>query len=227
MEFDNIPPDFWTSLPPEDDPQTVTRQKVDARSVRQEAKQRLRHDLGIRRAADVAKELPPPGVVDHYVLNGTFDQYHIFQRFIELAGGAEEALLATWSIGRQTVTEIAADVAAGRIKRLLMITDAEHAKIHSEYYGLLMEALRGKEAKLILCNCHAKLAAFKDARGECYIMEGSANLTGNPRLENLNICRSTEVYNMYRALFADIDNNTKKYARNSKLFRPEPGELST
>lgn len=138
--------------------------------------------------------LPAAGESLHIVSNGSFDYWCFVPVSLRLLGrAAEEFYGSTWTMNRDNVGELLTLFDKGKIKRAAVLTGTYFKRRESAVANTLIEGLRARGQRYVAFQNHAKVMLLA-APPDYLVMEGSANFTANPRLEQT-------VYSNDRALF--------------------------
>lgn len=160
---------------------TLTASQRHARPVEQ------RHLLRIQQkraaAREILTELPLPGHSWHIVSNAAYDYWTWIPVLIDLLGGRIDSLYcSTWTMSRHNVTELFELFDAQKIARVSMLTGIYFKRRESAVYATLLSGLLARGQRYLAFENHTKISLL--AAPPHYItIEGSANLTANPRLE--------------------------------------------
>ena len=141
--------------------------------------------------------LPAPGQSIDFISRGEANAGAFYECVKEKWGGnVEEACIATWIINRYYIDMLLSDVRAGRLNRLVFVISNRMRQLghHAGNFNFLIAAF-GEEPNIMarVANSHAK--TFGMTNGKDFIcVDGSANWTDNPRLENYTMTNSKEKY---------------------------------
>lgn len=177
-----------------------------ARALRTVLKKRTIAALRQEKADEFLTSLPAPGESIHCLSNGDFDYWCLIHRCIELAAEPLEHLfLSTWTINLPICNHIVQLLDAGVIKSLTMWINNYLMARDPAVWAYATENLHARGQKIFSTENHAKLCAFRTAGGRCIVIEGSANLTANPRIEQNCISDSAELYHFYVNAYRDLE----------------------
>ena len=163
------------------------------------------------------KELPwhfEQGISYHCISFGDVDAL-TYLRVIVKQQKIKYALLSTWCMASEDITEIRSWIEHGYIRRVdFYVGEIFKASYYKQYEGLiaLCKELGGRVA---ICRNHAKIMAIF---GECFdaVIESSANVNTNPRIENTVVTVDSELAKFYKDFFDGI----KSFERNFDEVEP-------
>jgi len=182
---------------------------VSARKIKMDLRQRMRSGMKTEQAEDLVTEIPKPGESIHYISNGKFDYWTFVPILVRLMGGSKETYMSTWTMNRSNAMELMDLYDAGKIQNITFITGDYFKKRESVTYALLITELtkRGQRFKAFMN--HAKVTCLSNGR-DFLVMEGSANYTSNPRIEQNTITNSRELYNFHAGWIKEAFNKKKE-----------------
>lgn len=142
--------------------------------------------------------LPAPGETFHVVSRGTFDFWNLIPITIEYMGGkVAEVYGSTWTLNRDIALQILELLDNGTIGRFSLLTGIYFKRRESAVYATILTGLQQRRQRYIAFRNHCKVALVGDDPN--YItLEGSANFTANPRLEQFVITNDRQVYDFHR-----------------------------
>jgi len=148
---------------------------------------------------DFLQALPQHGEVIHVVSSGDFDFFTFIPVTIDLLGGkVEECWITTWGCSNDNVNSLGDLLEKKRIGKLFIITGDSLKRRRPDIYANLVTKCREHGQNYRICRNHTKVIMFK--QGEHYIViEGSANLTGNPRLEQTVLFNQQDLYDFHKS----------------------------
>lgn len=169
-----------------------------ARALRTMLKRRTLAAMKQERADEFLQTLPAPGETLHILSNGDFDYWNLIHRAIELLNAPLEHLfLSTWTVNLPICNHIVRLYDAGIVKSITFWLNNYLMSRDPAVWAFATESLHARGQKIFSTENHAKLSAFRTADGRHIVIEGSANLTANPRIEQNCISNSAELYHFY------------------------------
>lgn len=151
--------------------------------------------------------IPPPGHSIDFISRGEANAGGFYEAIKEMWGGkVEEACIATWIINRYYIDMLLSDIQSGALKNLTFVISNRMRQLghHAGNFNFLLSVF-SKETNISVrvANSHAK--TFGMTNGKDYIcIDGSANWTDNPRLENYTITNSKEKFDFKRKWMTEI-----------------------
>jgi len=157
------------------------------------------------RVAEVVDRLPEPGETFHVVVNGIFDHFDFVPRVVELMGPVDQFYGSTWTMNRQNALDLLQMFDEGGLKAIALLTGLYFKRRETAVYATVLEGLQARGQRYIAFANHAKVSMFVQQESETYIViEGSANYTANPRLENFTITNDPQVCDLHRTWMEEI-----------------------
>ena len=187
---------------------------VAARTLKTKTRLAMKAALRKEKAAEIFDTLPAPGESLHAISNGSFDYFHLAPIFIEHLGGHTEHFYgSTWTMNRANVLDLFQMYDDGKIGSIAILTGVYFKRRESAVYATLLEGLQARGQRFIAFECHAKVMLLN--AGPHYLaIEGSANFTANPRLENTVITNSRDVWEFHRTWMEQmLDGQAKNQRR--------------
>lgn len=181
---------------------------ITARKKKMDLRQRMRSAMKTEMAEEIVTEIPKPGESIHYITNGKFDYWTFIPILVGLMGGSSETYMSTWTMNRSNALELMDLYDAGKIQNITFITGDYFKKRESVCYALLITELikRGQKFKAFMN--HAKVTCLSNGH-DFLVMEGSANYTSNPRIEQTTITNSKELFYFHADWISNAFNKKK------------------
>lgn len=141
----------------------------------------------------------------HVVSRGDIDALSYLRHALAGVTHFDHVLISTWCIAKADLDELSAWLDTGRIDQF----DLYAGEIFPSQYGDEYEqALRMCEAygcRLVIAKNHSKITlARNDAESYRLVIESSANVNTNPRIEQSAITRSAALFDFYAEFFSGI-----------------------
>lgn len=187
-----------------DDPNAGKSVQV-KKTVNQHAMRRVLSELALE------KELPwhfEQGVSYHCISFGDVDALTYF-RVVVKQQRIRYALISTWCMASEDILEIRRWIEQGYIGRCdFYVGEIFKASYYRQYEELiaLCKELGGRVA---ICRNHSKVMVLLGERFDC-VVESSANVNTNPRIENCVITVDSELAHWYKNFYDGI----KSFERN-------------
>lgn len=171
---------------------------VDSNSLRRV----LRNDQRSFQIADSLNNLcPRPKEGEQYriITEKSFNAYAFICSLLDEE--IEDLHLAIYRINEPTVVSLIAMLDDGRIRRASFIISSffNQTKKPEKWANMLATYCQQhpENTKFAYLHNHAKVAAVRTAKGECFVFEGSGNMSDNARIEQYTYEQSSETYNFH------------------------------
>ena len=184
-----------------------TDEVPDARAMRRTARRRMERIRHQQNLADVIKAPPDPGESIHVVSAAKFDFWTWIPTMIDWLGAADELYCSTWTLNRQNALELLELWDAEKIPRgkVSFLTGLYFKRRETAVYAQLLQGIRQRGGRYRAFRNHCKvLLLSNEAKGHWLSIEGSANLTANPRLEQYVITNDRGLYDFHRSWFEEM-----------------------
>lgn len=159
--------------------------------------------LKLKAAADVIDKLPGRGDMLHIVSSGKFDYWTVIRHIIAMLGRVEYLILATWTTNRPNSEDLVAMLDAGTVGGVCLLIGLYFKTREQDVYAYLFDELTKRGQSLICADNHAKIAVIY-TETDAYVIEGSANLTANPRIEQMTISNHRELADFHKAWITNL-----------------------
>lgn len=195
-----------------------TDRQVSSRSLRLRLKLETLRVRQLDKFRDVVQYPPKPGEQLHIVSASKFNFWTICPAVIDWSDGyVDEVLASTWTTNFSNVKELLSLMDAGSIGSSSWAVGSYFKKRESAVYAMLADGLLKRGGRVVAFENHAKVLLISDAKnGNWYCIEGSANMTSNPRLEQFFIANSKALYEFHRDWFMEMLELTTRNAWRGK-----------
>ncbi len=188
----------------------TTRQLDEPRILKRKSKQIAINALRKEKAKSILTELPQSGESYHIISNGSFDYFSFCPIIIDYLKGYTEAFYgSTWTMSRYNVNELLGLIDSGKIGRASMMTGIYFKRRESAVYATLLEGFQERHQRFLCFECHAKIMLFNH-KDTYIVIEGSANFTANPRLEQNVVTHSKELWEFHKSWMEEMFNAAPK-----------------
>lgn len=110
--------------------------------------------------------------------------------------------VSTWCIARQDLTEIASWLDAGRIDQFALYAGEIFRNQYGDEYEMVQRMREDYGVHFVMAKNHSKVTLCANhAEGYYVVVESSANVNTNPRIEQACVTRSRELFEFYREFF--------------------------
>lgn len=182
-----------------------TEAQPDARAIRLDGRRRMARVRQRDALRDVLPTPPAPGEQYHIISSAKWDFWTWVPAMIQWLGGRTDSLYcSTWTASRAGITELFELCDAGKIGSVGFLTGLYFKRRESAVYATLLGGLRRRGHRYRAFPNHAKILLLRnEARGDYLSIEGSANLTSNPRTEQYCITNDQALWTFYRDWFEE------------------------
>ncbi len=157
------------------------------------------------------RRFPRPGEYFHVVNDARYDFYTMLPTIIDRLGTLEECYITTWTMNRNNVVDLLHHIDTGRIKKCTLVTGLYLKRRHTEVYVKLTQGLRNRGHRYLAFKNHCKILMCKPENEEHIVVEGSANFTANPRMEQYIITDNEALYMFHKRWIQEAFNRYSDY----------------
>ena len=188
-----------------DDREVETVKTITPRIVRADLKREAVTMMKREQLQDILKALPAPGTAYHLISNGKYDFWTWIPVLLGMMGHADEFYGSTWTLNRQACTDLLALFDQAKIRKISMLTGLYFKRRETAVYAKLMLGLTERRQRYICLENHAKVTLLANHQtGDYLTIEGSANYTANPRIEQYVVCNDRTVYDFHKAWMEEV-----------------------
>ena len=156
---------------------------------------------------EVIGEPPAVGESIHVLSAAKFDYWTWVPAMVDWLGRADELYCSTWTLSRQNAVEMFELWDTGKVQpgKVAFLTGLYFKRRETAVYSMLLAGIRERGGRYRAFLNHAKVLLLCNAAQRHYLtIEGSANLTSNPRVEQSVITNDQALYNFHRAWFEEM-----------------------
>ena len=187
------------------DVEIETTENISARAIRLDAKRDFLRVTQKENLCDVIKSPPKPGEQIHVVSANKFDFWTWVPVMIDWIGKADRLYCSTWTTNRTNTKNMFELWDAGKIGVSDWLVGLYFKRRESHVYAGLLDGLVARGGRLKAFETHAKVLLLNNAEQNAwYTIEGSANLTANPRLEQYVITNDKRLWEFHREWFEEM-----------------------
>lgn len=191
---------FNFALAFETDLDEKSRNGMTARAQKIKTKIKFENKLKREAVEELFSELPAPGESLHIVSNGRFDYFTLVPHIIDLAGEplVDEFWFSTWTMSHENVVQILNLFDRGIFKKIVGMTGEYFRSREKAVWHILETGMAERGQTLFANKNHSKVTLLRFSGGENIVVEGSANFTANPRIEQFIVTHSPELFEFHR-----------------------------
>lgn len=172
---------------------------------------RVQHRHHTRRAnaeAHLASILPArvdPGDSWHVISRGDIDALSYVRHALAGVSHFDHLLMSTWCIAKADLEEIAGWIDDGRIDQFDLYAGEIFPSQYGDEYEQMQRMCQVFGCRLVIAKNHSKVTLMRNAElGYHLVVEGSANVNTNPRIEQATIHESADLFEFYLEFFSGI-----------------------
>jgi hypothetical protein len=172
----------------------------------------------LQAAAEAAAIIPAEGEAVHVVMSGCYDLQHVLIVLLERLGSVCETMrVATLSLSRRNVQEMAALLDGGTVRRIDLLTSDFFRRHDDDIFAELAQEFHARGQRVAAARSHCKVVTMKLEDGRCYVLHGSPNLRTNKNLEQFALERDAALHAHYDAW---LDSMVTRHAINQSDSPP-------
>jgi len=166
--------------------------------IRRHLRLTVKNKLQLDKLAEICPEIPAVGESLHLIANGKYDFWTWTPHLVTLMKGhASDFYCSTWTMNRKNAVEMLEMFDAGKLGHLNLLTGLYFKRRETAVYATVMEGIQKRRGRYIAFRNHAKVLLLQ--QGSTFLtVEGSANLTANPRLEQYILTNDRGVYELHQ-----------------------------
>ena len=170
---------------------------VSSRILKRKSKDRFIDGMKKEELSTLLDVLPEDGESFHLISNGKYDYYTFIPTILNHVGHIDEFWGSTWTMNRANLEDLFGLFDSGKIDTMNIITGLYFKRRETSVYATLVDGMSRRKQKVKSCENHAKILLIQSGE-KYYVVEGSANWTANPRVEQNMITQSKELYNFHK-----------------------------
>lgn len=181
---------------------------ITSRVVKISAKIKFENKMKRENVEKLITELPLIDESLHIISNGSFDYFTLIPRIIDLSQSCvDNFYFSTWTMSRENAIQIIDLFDRSLFKNINALTGEYFRTRESKVYSFFQSQLIERKQVIVSNKNHSKVTLMKI--GENYfVIEGSANFTANPRIEQFILSNSKELFEFHKEW---MDKIIKKY----------------
>lgn len=157
----------------------------------------------------------------HVVSRGDIDSLSYLRHILAGVPHLDHVLMSTWCVAKNDLTEISAWLDQGRIEQFDLYAGEIFPGSYGDEYEQFLAMCEAYGCRLVVAKNHSKVTLCSRAGGPAgagqgdpvhIVIESSANVNTNPRIEQSAIHASRELHQFYLEFFSEI----KSIDRQSK-----------
>lgn len=184
--------------------QIETSETITPRMLKMEGKRRVIQKLKREEAKKLLDRLPEENEFFHIISNGNFDYWSMIPIILHMSGMRNATLHAsTWTLNRPNAMEMLELLDSKKLAQISLLTGVYFKRRESAVYATIANGLLSRGSRIKCLENHAKVAILSDGI-KFFVMEGSANFTANPRIEQNIIAQSRKLYDHHKKWIEEV-----------------------
>jgi hypothetical protein len=176
-----------------------------ARAVRRTGRHQTRRATAEARLAEILPARVDKGDSWHVISHGDIDSLSYVRHLLAGVTHFDHVLLSTWCIAKNDLDEITHWLDAGRIDQFDLYAGEIFPSQYGDEYEQMQRMSEVYGCKLVIAKNHSKVTLVENvADGYRCVIESSANVNTNPRIEQSAIHCDDDLHAFYREFFHGI-----------------------
>ena len=169
------------------------------RAYRMAAKRRMRRLAQRQQLIELLPTPPEPGESIHVVGNSQFDFWTFCPAMLEWCGGTDHFWATTWTLARANANEFFDLWDQGKFATATFLTGLYFKRRETATYALMLKGIQKRGGRYRASPNHAKVICMKGRKNPTLwlTVEGSANFTANPRVEQYVFTNDRGLYEFH------------------------------
>ena len=188
---------------------------VDVKSGTTAIKRRNRHLTRRAKSEEVLRSVLPDyvdtGDSYHVISSGDVDSMS-FMTFYMVNYTFDDVLISTWVIADSDIDNLVDLMKNGRIKKLKLCLGEIYPGTYPAEYSRLLKMRDEFNFQMVVARNHSKIMLMKNSDMDL-VIESSANVNTNPRMEQTAIHNDKGLYDFYNEFFAGVK-SIDRYSSN-------------
>jgi hypothetical protein len=196
----------------------VQQQQADgqARATRRTSRIQTRRANAEKHLAEILPARFEPGESWHVISRGDIDALSYLRHALAGVSHFDHVLLSTWCIAKADLQELESWLDSGRIDMFELYAGEIFPSQYGDEYESMLGLCKTYGCRLVIAKNHSKITlASNEAENYRLVVEGSANVNTNPRIEQAAIHCSDELHAFYLEFFHGIRSIDKHSARQA------------
>ena len=190
---------------------------VDVKSGTSAIKRKNRHLTRRAKSEEVLRSVLPDmvevGVSYHVMSSGDVDSMS-YMTFFMINYCFDEVLISTWVIADSDIDNLIDLMSNGRIKKLKLCLGEIYPGTYPAEYSSLLKMRDDFDFEMVVARNHSKIMLMSGGTsGMDLVIESSANVNTNPRMEQTAIHNDKGLYDFYSEFFSGVK-SIDRYSAN-------------
>lgn len=186
-----------------------------ARAQRSSSKHRMRRANAEATLAEILPAVFTEGESWHVISRGDIDSLSYLRHLLTGVTHLDHVLMSTWCIAKKDLEEIAAWIDAGKIDQFDLYAGEIFPGSYGDEYEMVLKMVETYGCRLVVAKNHSKVTLASQAASNYHIViESSANVNTNPRIEQSAVHANAELHAFYLEFFNGVKSIDKHSAAN-------------
>jgi len=192
---------------------------ISSRQIKIRTRIKIENALNTKSLNEFIRTLPDNNESIHYISSGRFNYYNIIPRILDDdETECNELYFSTWTISHYTINDLLRRYDAGQVGIINGLVGDYLQNRDKALFNYLKVEFEKRNQRYNASKNHAKVVLIKK-QNKHYVVEGSANFTANPRIEQFVISDSEMLYQFHKNWMDEIIN----YGSGIKTKNYKPG----
>jgi hypothetical protein len=178
------------------------------------------HRLNLRRAQSeaVLKEILPNRIEDgeswHVISHGDIDSLSYLLHLQQGVNYFDYVSISTWCMGSADLDILEGLIESGQIEELALYVGEIFPSQYSDEYARAAALSKQYGFRLVVARNHSKVMCACSRADDYYVViESSANVNTNPRIEQTAVHASRELFDFYREFFDGLQTIDRRHGK--------------
>jgi len=185
--------------------QSTILNKSQHKTSRIHLKAKKRNEIKLEHLAELMPILPETGYSLHVISSGNFDFWTYVPHIINLAGGINDFYVSTSTMNRTVAEEMLELIDSKQVKKMSLMTGLYFKRRETAVYAMILQGLLKRGMRYIAFMNHTKIMLL-EKYPDYFVIEGSANLTANPRAEQFILTNDKALYEFHKSWMEEMYN---------------------
>lgn len=177
-------------------------------TARQHSRQRTiltRAMLKQERLEELLPRKPTPGWSHHLVSNGHYDFWTWIPVLTRMIRTADEFYGATWTLNVPSLKGLFDLFDRGQIRQASLVLGLDLKRRKPDVYGFMATGMMERRQRFCCLPIHAKVTLLANHQSQDFlVVEGSANFTGNPQIEQYCVTNDRGLFDFHRQWIEEV-----------------------
>lgn len=156
------------------------------------------------KANEVFSEIPGENESIHIISNGSFDYFTLVPICIELMGNScNNFYFSTWTLNNSNSEAILKLYDDKKVQKINCLVGLYFKKREAAVFNMIYEGLKERGQRIFSNENHSKITLLDNGK-DYIVIEGSANFTANPRIEQFTVYNSKQLFDFHKSWMDEI-----------------------